>query len=272
MTSFAALAAEFPPERISWRAGKLTRDGKKAMALAYIDARDVMQRLDEVLGIGGWTCDYRFSPDGSKTICRIGVRVQNPITGAPEWVWKEDGAGDTDFEAEKGALSDAFKRAAVRLGIGRYLYDLGDVWVPCKTNPHTGKWAGWADDPWNYVKPGTIRRPAASQVPPPPPDVPERGEMENPIPAGVRLPGMVPASMLDVVPVPTGAEEWKLWMENWKDDCREANTLEALNAVKRKNNNVLKVCKNRFSLFFQEAVEFFQDCERALKEKMIDAA
>lgn len=269
--NFAALAAEFPPERISWRAAKMTRDGTKAMALAYIDARDVMDRLDEVLGIAGWTCEYRFSPDGSKTICRIGVRVQNPMTGAPEWVWKEDGAGDTDFEAEKGALSDAFKRAAVRLGIGRYLYDLGDVWVPCRKNPNTGKWAGWTDDPWKYVKAG-VRKPSVSQTPPPPPDVPERGEAENPIPAEVRLPGMVPASSLEVVPVPENPAEWKLWMDAWKDDCREADTLQALLAVKRKNNNVLKVCKPRFSLYFEEAVEHYQDCERKLKEKMIDAA
>jgi hypothetical protein len=42
---------------------------------------------------------------------------------------KADGAGDTDVEPEKGALSDAFKRAAVRWGIGRYLYGIGPVWV-----------------------------------------------------------------------------------------------------------------------------------------------
>ena len=44
-------------------------------------------------------------------------------------MWKENGAGDTDFEADKGALSDAFKRAAVLWGIGQYLYDLDSPWV-----------------------------------------------------------------------------------------------------------------------------------------------
>jgi hypothetical protein len=39
---------------------------------------------------------------------------------------KEDvGEGDT----LKGAFSDALKRAAVHLGIGRYLYRLGEMWV-----------------------------------------------------------------------------------------------------------------------------------------------
>jgi hypothetical protein len=44
-------------------------------------------------------------------------------------VWKSDGAGDSDVEAEKGAVSDAFKRAAVKWGVGRYLYDLDSPWV-----------------------------------------------------------------------------------------------------------------------------------------------
>ena len=36
----------------------------------------------------------------------------------------------TDVEGEKGAISDALKRTAVKLGIGRYLYNLPAVWVP----------------------------------------------------------------------------------------------------------------------------------------------
>ncbi len=34
------------------------------------------------------------------------------------------------MEAEKGAFSDAFKRAAVLWGIGQYLYELPNVWTP----------------------------------------------------------------------------------------------------------------------------------------------
>jgi hypothetical protein len=100
------------------------------MALAYIDARDVMERLDAVCGPDGWQCRYPHAQ--GKTVCEIGIRVdgQGEYPAAnPEWVWKSDGAGDTDFEADKGALSDAFKRAAVRWGIGRYLYDLSAPWV-----------------------------------------------------------------------------------------------------------------------------------------------
>lgn len=118
---FDRLADPFDVEAVSWRVGSTTADKSKGMALAYLDARDVMDRLDIVCGPGGWQC--RYSHANGKTVCDIGIKVDG------EWVWKADGAGDTDYEAEKGALSDAFKRAAVRWGIGRYLYGLNTPWV-----------------------------------------------------------------------------------------------------------------------------------------------
>lgn len=140
----------FPQETISWRAQNFTEDGKKAMALAYIDARDVMNRLDEVCGIDGWQCKYSHA--NGKTICDIGIKCNN--TPLESWVWKADGAGDTDIEAEKGAISDAFKRAAVKWGIGRYLYDLDAPWVPCDAYKNSkDKWVmkRFTGSPWDYV-------------------------------------------------------------------------------------------------------------------------
>ncbi len=129
--NLADLRKPFPPAKISWRIGSTNADKTKGMALAYIDARDVQDRLDEVCGIDGWQCRYVPMHD-KKTVCEIGLRlnVSQDLSGPKwEWVWKSDGAGDSDIEAEKGALSDAFKRAAVRWGIGRYLYDLDSPWV-----------------------------------------------------------------------------------------------------------------------------------------------
>lgn len=123
---FDHLCAPFPTEMIEWRIGSTTKDKAKGMALAYINARSVMDRLDSVCGPGNW--QDRYPHANGKTVCEIGIRVRRD-DGSHEWVWKSDGAGDTDFEAEKGALSDAFKRAAVRWGIGRYLYDLDAPWV-----------------------------------------------------------------------------------------------------------------------------------------------
>lgn len=130
---FVALAAPFPPDRVSWRVGTSNKKKRqretgdnfakatKGQALAYLDARDVMERLDDVCGPAGW--QNRYTHADKKTICEIGIWFGG------EWVWKADGAGDSDIEAEKGALSDAFKRAAVRWGIGRYLYDVPSPWV-----------------------------------------------------------------------------------------------------------------------------------------------
>ena len=51
-TIYDALAAPFPEDSIHWRAQTLTRDGNKALALAYVDSRDVMDLLDKVVGVG----------------------------------------------------------------------------------------------------------------------------------------------------------------------------------------------------------------------------
>lgn len=115
------LKKPFPPDRVSWRVGSTNKDKTKGMALAYIDARDVQDRLDEVCGPSGWQCRYAMA--GGVTVCEIGIRIND------EWVWKADGAGATDFEGEKGAMSDSFKRAAVKWGVGRYLYDVDAPWV-----------------------------------------------------------------------------------------------------------------------------------------------
>lgn len=116
------LSMPFAAEEIEWRVGSTTQDKAKGMALAYIDARCCMERLDTVCGPAGWQCNYVPGPNGS-VICNLGVLMD----GA--WVWKADGAGLTDVEGEKGALSDALKRAAVRFGVGRYLYEMKSPWV-----------------------------------------------------------------------------------------------------------------------------------------------
>jgi hypothetical protein len=131
MTILEQLSAPFPPDRVSWRVGPMTADKSKGQALCYIDARDVMARLDEIFG-EQWQCENVPMHNGT-TCCRIGL----PVGPNGEVRWRTDGAGATgnvDDEkqremAEKGGYSDAFKRAAVQWGIGRYLYDIDCPWV-----------------------------------------------------------------------------------------------------------------------------------------------
>jgi hypothetical protein len=122
---FTRLAAPFHPDDIEWRAGATNADKSKALALAYITSRAVMDRLDEIIGPENWRDEYAPGPDGG-VICGLSLRIQE------EWICKWDGAENTDFEPVKGGLSDAFKRAGYKWGIGRYLYKLESVWVPCE--------------------------------------------------------------------------------------------------------------------------------------------
>ncbi len=133
-----ALKRPFPVAQISWRVGATSKNKDKGIALAYIDARDVMRRFDDIFGLN-W--QNRYTHAEGKTICEIGVLIGD------RWIWRAGGAGDTDIEAEKGAISDAFKRAAVLFGVGRYLYELPNSWVPIdeykklKELPNLPKWA-----------------------------------------------------------------------------------------------------------------------------------
>jgi hypothetical protein len=126
MNIYEKLKRPFKASKISWRAGAVSyhdkekKQPKSAIALAYIDARDVMERLDEVFGMN-WQCKYSHAEN--KTICELSVLIDGV------WITRSNGAGDSDVEAEKGAISDAFKRAGVMFGIGRYLYDLPNAWV-----------------------------------------------------------------------------------------------------------------------------------------------
>lgn len=121
---FDALSSPFPAEYVEWRIGatnqKWRKEGEplKGTPLCYIDARCVMDRLDTICGVDGWQCNYSAGINSS-IVCNLGIRMPKG-----EWLWKADGAGATDMEGEKGMLSDALKRAAVRWGIGRYLYEI----------------------------------------------------------------------------------------------------------------------------------------------------
>jgi len=116
-----ALSAPFPRKDVEFRIGRISPKNRKASVLAYITARAIMERLDAVFGIDGWKDEYEVLASGVK--CRLSVKAGN------EWVTKEDVAPFTNIEALKGAFSDSLKRAGVKFGIGRYLYDLPEYWV-----------------------------------------------------------------------------------------------------------------------------------------------
>ena len=104
-----ALKRPFDPSKLKWRKGQ-----GGSGDLVYITARDVMDRLDQVFGVGGWSTKYEWI--GNRIVCKLSCEVQGV------WITKSDGADDSNIEGAKGGLSDALKRSAVQWGIGRYLY------------------------------------------------------------------------------------------------------------------------------------------------------
>lgn len=105
-----------------WRVQSFSKNKPQAQCVAYISARDVQDRLDAVVGVENWQDDYKLV-DG-KLMGGIGIKCGS------EWVWKWDTGNESAMDGDKGQISDAFKRAGVKWGIGRFLYDLTIKYVP----------------------------------------------------------------------------------------------------------------------------------------------
>lgn len=116
------LEKPFLDDELEFRVGATNSDKTKGLALAYIQARAIQNRLDEVVGIENWRVSYKEINGGF--LAKLELKINN------EWIAKEDGANVTDYEAIKGGISSAFKRAASVWGIGRYLYEIESQWLP----------------------------------------------------------------------------------------------------------------------------------------------
>ena len=109
----AKLSAPLRIEDVEFRVG--SSYGGNCRVLAYKNARVDMRRLDEAVGQSNWQREHKCV-DGH-WFCKVGIKIDG------EWIWKEDAGSESNFEAEKGAASDSFKRACFNWGIGRELYD-----------------------------------------------------------------------------------------------------------------------------------------------------
>src|SRR5258708_25312308 len=76
-----ALSAQFDATEVKFK--PQTVKNNKALALAYVDARAIQDRLDDVLGVEGWSDEYDLLPDGS-AICRLRCKLGD------DWLTKVD--------------------------------------------------------------------------------------------------------------------------------------------------------------------------------------
>ncbi len=128
-----ALQRPFAAHEVEWRACRIgVTDGRPwALVHCHLTNRAIMNRLDEVFGLGNWRNEY-IRWGGNSALCGLSIRING------EWLTKWDGASATEIAAVKGTLSDAMKRAAVQWGIGRYLYQLNERFAACTTRKPGG--------------------------------------------------------------------------------------------------------------------------------------
>jgi hypothetical protein len=127
----ARLGAPFDPQDVDFRPQGKPNANDQGRVVAYVDARTVQDRLDEVFGPEGWS--FSWEPLVITNTIQV---VRGTITAAG--VSKSDVGDAGDTEPSKSAVSDAFKRAAVQWGIGRYLYGMGASYV--KTKQQGNSW------------------------------------------------------------------------------------------------------------------------------------
>jgi len=98
-----------------------TRDKTRALASPYADMRVYFARLDKICGPEHWSHTITLSERGA--VCALTIFG---VTKSACGDYPRD-AGDEN--AATSAESQAFKRACVAFGLGRYLYNFPQTWA-----------------------------------------------------------------------------------------------------------------------------------------------
>jgi len=109
-----ALAAPFAEKDLKHR------PGRAGMTFTYADARAVAQRLDDVLGILGWQFEVKVADLARSVVLgSLTVVIDGKVTIREDFGYPNSAADD---EPLKSAASDALRRCAAQVGVGRSLY------------------------------------------------------------------------------------------------------------------------------------------------------
>jgi hypothetical protein len=116
----AKLCKPFAAALVELKPGATTQDKSRALCMPFVDSRAYQTRLDRVVGPEGWSVEYRPLSDRA-VLCRL------TILG----VTREDvgECNQADENAATSAVAQSFKRACSAFGLGRYLYNLKQVWA-----------------------------------------------------------------------------------------------------------------------------------------------
>ena len=135
---FEKLTEPFDPSEIKWRVTHTTRDGSRGAVIAFADPRAYSDRLNQVFTPSGWTRTYEVNTVSSVTRMKKDKLIQTgkvlvtcTVTIAGLGTHADSGEEWADEEnAMTSAQAQAFKRACTCFGLGRYLYNFAEMWVP----------------------------------------------------------------------------------------------------------------------------------------------
>lgn len=82
--------------------------------MPFLSGGQVRDRLNEVLGVDGWMFKSKLETDGTRT-GTLSIKIGDA------WIDRDGVGTKSKQEGEKGAETDALKRAARNFGIGAYL-------------------------------------------------------------------------------------------------------------------------------------------------------
>ena len=142
--ALAELKRPFTAAAIRIKPQSVTKDKTKGLVTYYIDARLVSERLNASVGAGGWEDRYQALSVGQEALA-VGIPVECYLTvlGVTKADVGQIAPGERDDKMWKSAYSDAFKRAAVKFGVGAYLYGGPQTWVP--VDVYNDKVKGFSD-------------------------------------------------------------------------------------------------------------------------------
>jgi hypothetical protein len=119
--AYVWLLRPFAQRDVEIKPGAMTKDRSRCLAMPYADMRVYFARLDKICGCENWSHSITLTERGA--VCHL------TIFGVTK-----SGAGDYprdsgDENAATSAEAQAFKRACAAFGLGRYLYNLPQIWA-----------------------------------------------------------------------------------------------------------------------------------------------
>lgn len=131
------LRRPFTPEAVKWKIQTNPKprgdSWSSALIVAFMDSRLAAERLNTVCP-GDWSDAHVPGLIPNSIVCELTVLGSTRSDAG----WVDRNKLDSDMGL-KGVYSDAFKRAAVKFGIGAFLYSLPKVYLPVTSLKQVGR-------------------------------------------------------------------------------------------------------------------------------------